>query len=240
MKLPYFMPIFRSVLFILGGVLFSVITNQTLIESAKWWTVLCTLFNLITIIVLFLVCKYEGIRYRDLIQYKVGQLNFKNVLIIIVTMSFIGVGGLYVFGLVIYGYVPATLIQPIPTWIAIINMVLFPTTIMFAELPLYFGYSFNRIKENTGNEFVSMSYIVFFYALQHSFIPLLFDWKYIIFRFLSFLPLMIVLSIIYNKKKALAPLMIGHVFLDLAAGMQILISSLFPVIFEIIQKSAGK
>ncbi|UNC92172.1 hypothetical protein [Candidatus Contubernalis alkaliaceticus] len=238
-SLPYIIPLFRSALFIIGGLFFAAITNQSLDESTKWWPVLCIVFNVITILVLVLVCKYEGSDYRDLIQYKKGQLNFKNLLIIIILMMSIGVGGMYVFGLAIYGHVLTILIQPIPIWIAIINIILLPVTIVFAELPLYYGYSFNKIEENTGNKFLAMSYIIFFYALQHSFIPLLFDWKYILFRFLSFLPLMIVLGIIYNKNRALTPLMIGHGFLDLATGIQILISSLFPAIFEIMQHSVS-
>ena len=238
-SLPYIVPLFRSALFIIGGLLFVAITNQSLNESTKWWPVLCILFNVITILVLVLVCKYEGSDYWDLIHYKNGQLNFKSTLVIIILMLLIGVGGIFAFGLAIYGYIPTILIQPIPIWIAIINTILLPVTIVFAELPLYYGYSFNRIKEKTGNKFLAMSYIVFFYALQHSFIPLLFDWKYMLFRFLSFLPLIIVLGIIYNKKRALAPLMIGHGFLDLATGMQILISSVFPAIFEIMQHSVS-
>jgi len=238
--LPYTMPIFRSVLFIVGGLFFVAITNQSLEESTKWWPVLCIVFNIITILALFLVCKYEGSDYRDLIHYKKGDLNFKNIIIIIILMLSVGVGGMYVFGLAIYGYVPTILIQPIPIWIANINTILLPVTIVFAELPLYYGYSFNRIKENTGNKFLAMSYIIFFYALQHSFIPLLFDWEYMLFRFLSFLPLMIVMGLIYSKNRALVPLMIGHGFLDLATGIQILISSLFPTVYEIMQQSAGK
>ncbi len=240
MKLPYIIPIFRSALFIIGGLIFAAITNQTLDESSKWWPVLCIVFNIITIYVLVLVCKYEGSNYWHLIDYRKGQLNLKSLLVIITLMMTIGVGGIYVFGLVIYDYIPTTLIQPIPIWIATINMFLLPVTIVFAELPLYYGYSFNRIKERTGNKFLAMSYIVFFYALQHSFIPLLFDWKYVLFRFLSFLPLLIILGTIYSRKKSLAPLMIGHGFLDLATGIQILISSLFPVIFEIMQQSVAK
>jgi hypothetical protein len=236
-SLPYILPIFRSVLFITGGLLFVWITNQSLIESAKWWPVLCILFNVITILVLILVCKYEGIDYWSLIDYKKGQLNFINVLIVIVLMLLIGVGGLFAFGLAVYGYVPTMLIQPIPVWIAVINMILLPVTIVFAELPLYYGYSFNRIKEKTGNKFLAMSYIAFLYALQHSFIPLLFDWKFMMYRFLSFLPLIILLGIIFNKKKSLTSLMIGHGFLDFATAMQILISSLFPAIFEMMQHS---
>jgi hypothetical protein len=236
-KLPYIMPIFRSVLFITGGLLFAAITNQSLVDSTKWWPILCVFFNVITIFILVLVSKYEGSSYWALIQYKKGQLSFIKILLTTILMLSIGVGGLYGFGLAIYGYIPTVLIQPIPIWMAILNMLLLPVTIVFAELPLYYGYSFNKIKEHTGNRFLAMSYIMFFYALQHSFIPLLFDFKYILFRFLSFFPLMIVLGMIYNKNKALSPLMIGHGFLDLGTAIQILISSVFPEIFEIMRQS---
>lgn len=239
-SLPYIMPIFRSVLFIIGGLFFATLSNQSLDDNAKWWPILCILFNIITILVLVLVSKYERSSFKDLINYNKEQINIKNIVIIVVIMLSIGVGGLFAFGFAIYGHIPTILIQPIPIWIAIINMILLPITIVFAELPLYYGYSFNKIKESTGNKLIAMSYIAFFYALQHSFIPLLFDWKYMLFRFLSFLPLLIVLGIMYNKKKALTPLMIGHGFLDLATGIQILISSLFPAIFEVMQHSGLK
>lgn len=39
-----------------------------------------------------------------------------------------------------------------------------------------------------------------FFALQHSFIPTLFDMKYIVYRFISFLPLTMVLCWYYYKK----------------------------------------
>ncbi len=230
-RLPYIMPVFRSVLFLVGGLLFALITNQSLDESTRWWPVLCIFFNVITIFVLALVCKHEGLDYRDLIDYRKGQLGLKNILIISTLMLLSGVGGLYAFGIAIFGYVPTILIQPIPVWIAIISMILLPVTIVFAELPLYYGYSFRRIVDRTGNRGLAIGYIVFFYALQHSFIPLLVDWRYMLFRFLSFIPLLIVLSIIYIRKRALAPLMIGHGVLDFATGIQILISSIFPAIF---------
>ena len=202
-SLPYIIPIFRSVLFIIGGLLFAAISKKSLRESSSWWPVLCVFFNLITIYVLIFVCKFEGTDYKALIQFKRDQLSLKSILFITLLMLSVGVGGLYIFGLSIYGHIPTILIQPIPIWIAVINTILLPVTIVFAELPLYFGYSYNRIKEQTGNKLLAMSYIIFFYALQHSFIPLLFEWKYILFRFLSFLPLLIVLGMLYNKKLSL-------------------------------------
>ena len=66
----------------------------------------------------------------------------------------------------IYGYIPVTMIQPIPVWLAIINTILLPLTIVFAEFFLYFGYALNGIEKITGNKILSIMYPVFFYALQ--------------------------------------------------------------------------
>lgn len=236
---PFILPLFRSVLFIIAGLLFSVLTNQTLEQASKWWSVLCTCFNIITIAVLALVCHNEGISYKELIGFQKGKGNLKNTLKIVVLMLLLGIGGMYGFGFIIYGYVPVVMIQPIPVYLAAFNVILLPLTIVFAELPLYFGYSLNRIEKATGNKSFSIGYTMFFYALQHSFFPLLFDWKHILFRFLSFVPLLLVLGIIYYKNRKLTPLMIGHGLLDIATGTQILITSIFPALFETM-KSLGK
>lgn len=233
--LPFALPLLRSALFILIGIIFAVLTNQTLEQSSRWWSIICTFCNLITIAVLMIICKGEGITYKILISDQSGKNSLKYTLFIVLIMLLLGMGGMYGFGFIIYGYVPVTMVQPIPVWLAIINAILLPFTIVFAEFPLYFGYSLNRIEKLTGYKVLSIIYPMFFYALQHSFIPLLFDWKHILFRFLSFLPLMLVLGIIYDKRKRLQPFMIGHALLDIATGAQILLTSTTPAIFEMMK-----
>lgn len=232
---PFLLPLFRSLLFIIIGILFALLSNQSLIQASQWWSIICTISNIITIIVLIAICRIEGTTFKELIGYHMKQSDFKYTLMIVVLMLVLGMGGLYGFGFMIYGYVPVTMIQPIPVWIASLNLVLLPLTVVFAELPLYFGYSLNRIEKITGNKLLSIGYPMFFYALQHSFIPFLLDWQHILFRFLSFLPLMFVLGFIYYKKRNLKPLMIGHSILDLATSVQILITSLSPALFEIMK-----
>lgn len=232
---PFLLPLFRSVLFIIVGVLFAGLTNQTLAQASRWWSVLCTACNIITIALLMAVCKNEGITYKELINFQKGQKSLKYTLTVVVLMIVLGMGGMYGIGYMIYGYVPVTMIQPIPVWLSAINIILLPLTVVFAELPLYLGYAFNGIEKSTGNKLLAVIYPTFFYALQHGFIPLLFDWRHILFRFLSFLPLIIVLVILYNKKRKLAPLMIGHSVLDLATGANILITSISPAIFEMMR-----
>lgn len=232
---PFILPLFRSVLFITVGVLFAIVTNQSLEQASQWWSIICTVCNIITIVVLVVICKSEGYTYKKLIGYERLRGNLKFTLLIVVLMLILGIGGMYGFGFIIYGYVPVTMVQPIPVWFALINVILLPLTIVFAELPLYFGYALNGIEKITGNRLLSIIYPMFFYALQHSFIPLLYDWKHILFRFLSFIPLMSVLGIIYYKRRKLKPLMIGHAILDLATGIQILMTSISPALFEMMK-----
>lgn len=232
---PFILPLFRSILFIMVGALFAMVTNLSLEQASRWWSVICTVCNVITIVLLMIICNREGTTYKKLIGYQKGQVNLKYTLLIIMLMLLLGVGGMYGFGFAIYGYVPVTMVQPIPVWFAVINAVFLPLTTVFAELPLYFGYALNKIEKATGNKILSILYPMFFYALQHSFMPLLYDWKHILFRFLSFLPLMLVLGIIYYKKRKLSTLMIGHSVLDLATGLQILMTSISPEIYEMMK-----
>jgi hypothetical protein len=232
---PFLLPIFRSALFILVGLIFALASGQSLEQASKWWSVLCTFCNIITIILLIIICKSEGTTYKELIGYHKKQGNLKYTLLIIFIMILLGMCGMYGFGFCIYGYVPVTMIQPIPVWLSVINIILLPLTVVFAEFPLYFGYSLNGIEKITESKILSVAYPMFFYALQHSFIPLLYDWKHILFRFLSFLPLIIVLGVLYYRNRKLKPLMIGHACLDLATGAQILMTSISPAMFEMMK-----
>ena len=220
------MPVFRSLLFIAGGLVLSSVSGLTLSEASGWWSPLCIMMNLITIAVLFGICKLEGVGYKSLIAGKDEKIRVKSAVIITMVMSVLGIGGMILFSIVFYGGPPEMLTQPLPVWIAVLNLFLLPITIVFAEMPLYFGYSFNRIKSITGSPVFSIAYVVFFYAVQHSFMPVLWDVKYVLFRFLSFLPLMIVLGIIYNRKRRLPEMMIGHGLMDFGTGIQILIASI--------------
>ncbi|SDO16886.1 type II CAAX prenyl endopeptidase Rce1 family protein [Acetanaerobacterium elongatum] len=235
--LPFILPLFRSILFIALSALLAALLNQSLEETSKWWSVLFTLCNIITILVLLLVCRAEKTTLKSIIGYQKGQLNFKSTILIVLLMLALGMGGMYGFGFLIYGYVPTIVVQPVPVWLAVINAILLPLTVVFAEMPLYFGYSLTRIEEITGNKVLAIGYAVFFYALQHSFMPLLWDVRHILFRFLSFLPLMLVLGILYYRKRKLAPLMVGHGVLDIFTGAQILITSLFPAVYQMMQSA---
>lgn len=237
----FFVPVIRSVLFIIAGILLVTsypMKGANLLDVSKWWGLLAIIVNIVTISVLLILIKREGKKFRDLINHNPDRKkSFKEIIIATSLMLLLGMGGLWGGSFLVYGYMPVTSTQPLPLWGAILVAILLPITIVLAELPLYLGYCAPKIKSITQNDSLSIAYPLFFYALQHSFIPLIFDYKHMLSRFLMFIPLLIMIGIWYYKKKDFLPLLIGHFVLDLLTGMQILLVSLYPAIYDMMKSA---
>lgn len=229
-KFAYLLPI-RSVIFILVFVLGAIITGKELSEISNWWTIIATIVNVLTIILLVMISKKNGVTYWDLINYKKGASSVKQIVIISIIILVVGTGGMYLAGFICYGvipYAPPMIIAPIARMLAIVNFFLLPVSTALAEDGLYLGCGVNVIK----NKWTGIITPAFFYALQHCFIPTLFDGRYIFYRFLSFLPLTIILCWYYQKKRNPVPIMVGHAIIDIMTASFVLVTSMFPGFYE--------
>ncbi|MBQ5310925.1 MAG: CPBP family intramembrane metalloprotease [Oscillospiraceae bacterium] len=112
--------------------------------------------------------------------------------------------------------------------LAVINIFLLPVTTALAEDGLYLGGGVGHIQ----NKYTAVIVPAFFYALQHCFIPTLFDVRYMVYRFASFLPLTVIFCIYFRKRREPLPVMISHVILDLATAVSISVTSLIPGAYE--------
>ncbi len=138
---------------------------------------------------------------------------------------------MYLAGYICYGvipYSPPIMIAPIAKILAIVNFFLLPITTAFAEDGLYLGCGVNVIE----NKWCGIIIAAFFYALQHSFIPTLLDGRYILYRFLSFLPLTIFLCWYYKKKRNPVHIMVGHALIDMMTVSMVLATSFVPGFYE--------
>lgn len=200
-------------------------------EISNWWSVVATIVNIFTILLLIAVAKKDNKTYWKLINYKKGQTKVKEVVGITILIVVVGMAGMYLAGYLCYGVIPygaPMLIAPIPKVLAVINVLLLPVTTAFAEDGLYLGCGVNCIE----NKFCAIIVPAFFFALQHSFIPVLFDTTYIIYRFISFLPLTIILCWYYYKKRNPLPIMVGHAIIDVATVVQILATTFISGLYE--------
>ncbi|MCR4684849.1 MAG: CPBP family intramembrane metalloprotease [Lachnospiraceae bacterium] len=229
-KWPYLLPM-RSVIFLLIFLNASNLTGKELGEISNWWTIVATVVNILTILLLVVIAKKNKMTYRDLINYKKGTTKVKQIVIISIIVLAVGTGGMYLAGFLCYGVIPYAapmMIAPIAKILAIINFFLLPVTTAFAEDGLYLGCGVNVI----GNQWAGIFIPAFFYALQHCFIPTLLDGRYILYRFLSFLPLTIILCWYYREKRNPVPIMVGHALIDMMTVSWVLATSLIPGFYE--------
>lgn len=228
--LPFWLPV-RSVAFLLVFVAGAMALGTSLMEISYWWSVVAVVLNILTIVLLVFLAKRNGRTYWQLINYQKGRTTWQQVVGITLLVLVFGMAGMYLAGFLCYGnflYAPPMMIAPIPKVLAIINVVLLPISTTFAEDGLYLGCGVNQIK----NKHAAIIIPAFFYALQHCFIPTLFDTRYILYRFISFLPLTLVLCWYYYRKRNPLPIMVGHAVIDLATATQIVATSFIPGFYE--------
>ena len=227
---PLLLPI-RCVIFPIIFIIGAALTKQNVSDISNWWSVIASIVNIGTIVLLILAARCAKSNYWELINFQKGQTKVWQVIGVTFAILLIGMFGMYLAGWLCYGKLPYAapmMIAPIPLWLAIVNVVILPVSTAFAEDGLYLGCGVNQIR----NKYAAILIPAFFFALQHSFIPTLFDIRYIIYRFLSFLPLTIILCLYYYKRRNPVPIMIGHAVIDVATVMQILMTSAVPGLFE--------
>ena len=220
----------RSLLFILVFVIASAVTGKQLEDISNIWSVAASVINILSILGLVLITKNQG-GYLKLINYEKGKTHPKQVFAMIGIILFTGMTGMYLAGFICYGIIPYAapmMIAPIPAIPAVINLAVLPVSTALAEDSLYLGCGVRQFE----NKYAAVIVPAFFFAIQHSFIPTLFDIRYIIYRFISFLPLTVILCIHYYKRKNPLPIMIGHAVIDLATAGQILATSIIPGFYE--------
>lgn len=226
----YLLPI-RCVIFVLIFVIGAAVTGQKAEDISNWWSIAASLVNIIVILTLWLLTKKNKSSFRELIHYQKGKTSAKQIIGISALVLAVGMTGMYMAGYFCYGIIPYAapmMIAPIPVWLAAVNVFILPITTAFAEDGLYLGCGVNQIH----NKFLAITIPAFFFALQHSFIPTLFDIKYIVYRFVSFLPLTLILCWYYYRKRNPLPIMVGHAIIDVATVLQILATSAIPGFYE--------
>lgn len=228
--LPIFLPI-RSIVFLLTFVACAWMVGTDLSQIGHWWSIIAVIVNIFTILLLVFAARKNGQTFWQLINYRKGQTSLKAIVLVSLMVLVVGMAGMYIAGFLCYGnmlYAPPVMIAPIPKWIAVVNIVLLPISTTFAEDGLYLGCGTNQIT----NKYAAILVPAFFYALQHCFIPTLLDGRYIIYRFLSFLPLTIILCWYYYNRRNPLPIMVGHALIDLATAAQIVATSIIPGLYE--------
>ena len=226
-SLPWLMLFSRLVLFAVVQALIAVVllllgTSEAWSESARWWVFSAIVTNVVSILLLVRLFRVEGKRYLDILQFHRKTLWTDLAISIGVFILAAPIGTIPGNALaeILFGAsdVPiAMMFRPLPLWAIFIGF-LFPVTIAFSELPIYFAYAMPRLEQRLGNAWLALALASLFLSLQHLTLPLILDWRFMVWRALMFLPFGLYLGLVLRVRPRLLPyLMISHFLIDLLA-----------------------
>lgn len=200
-------------------------------ESEKYWMLTATIGNIVSIYLLIRLFKSEGKNYLNLFRF--DKLNWKNDLslfVVLIVLSIpIALAPNYFISLWFWGnpIVPfKILFQPIPNFVTYFLLVAFPLSIALAELTTYFGYVMPRLEKVIKRKWLAILIPVIFLSLQHCFLPLVFNYKFIIYRGLMYFPFALLIGISLWKRPRMLPyFVILHGLMDIQAVAMLIIET---------------
>jgi hypothetical protein len=238
-KWPFLMLPVRTLLFFVFGLLFLFVLGlqkgaNPLQQVTRWWFFQVIFTNIVCFLLLRRLVKKEGVFYFSLfsIDRSLIKQDLRIFLLILVPSGILGVGGMFGSSLLLYGDLSplAIMNQRLPVWASAAALLVFPATIALVESPTYFGYCLQRIEAVSGCRLAAFPLSVFFLAIQHVCIPLVFEANYLVWRFLSFLPLAVFFGWVYLRVRRLLPLVIVHFLMDLQVSVMVFVLSVKPIL----------
>lgn len=200
-------------------------------DSVAWWPIAAVMTNLLTLALLIWLMRQEGQRWSGLFRIDtmhVGR-DAATVLGLTIVSMVLVLGPNLGLAMLLFGDAEAplaTFIQPLPPWAVVTTLALFPVTIALAELAVYFGYVQPRLEALTGHAWVAVALATCFLSLQHAALPLVFEWRFALWRSLMFLPFALMLAVVLRWRPRLLPYVaILHGLADLQVAIMIVAAS---------------
>ena len=201
-------------------------------DAEAWLPVYGTLIDAGCLALLWRLTRRESIRLFDLVGFERMRLVRDALLglaLIPVSLVFI-LGGVYASGWLLYGTLtPPYLFASLPWPAALYGVLVWPWIWGLTEQMTYNGYLLPRFQVLCRSTTVAIVFVAFAWSLQHVFMPLTFDAKFMAFRLLSSVPQSTFVTLLYLRLRRLIPFAIAHAVLDAAS---VLIGVLLPLLVE--------
>jgi hypothetical protein len=195
--------------------------------AGDWWAVYGTLVDVGCLLGMKYFTRREGIRLRDL----VGQVKMRRGRDVWLGLGYfslifpIFLAGSYGARLLLYGSRDQSVnrylihIHALPVWATVYSVTLWWIIWSPTEEATYNAYVLPRMQALMGRRWIPWMFVGFWWAAQHCVLPFVPDWKYLVFRFLSFLPGVLMLLLVYMRTRRLAPLIVAHWPMDIMAAV---------------------
>ncbi len=196
-------------------------------EAEGWWPIGALLTNIVSMLLLVTLFKKEGKNLIDEIRFTKQDwwkdlLIALGILVIAAPMSTFPGNWLAksLFGSADAAY--PMMFRPLPLWAGIIGLA-WPLTQGLVELPTYFAYAMPRLEKSLGNGWIAWALASLFLAVQHAALPLIWDYRFMLWRFGMFALFAFFVGLCLKLRPRLFPyLMIAHGLMDMAVAVMVL------------------
>ena len=226
---PAIMVLARPALALAAQGIFVVLLTQLQVQAPtvtvrNWWTVYGTLIDIVCLALLFWLTKAEGISLFSLTSFNKSRLS-KDILlgigIFIVIFPLAVFGGSLLAGTLAYGTIQPVLpegafIRSLPLWAVLYSRIIWWVIWSFTEELTFQGYALPRLQKFMKHKWLAVVWVGFGWSLQHSFLPFI-NVQHALYLFIMFVPLTLVLQLIYLRLGRLMPVIIAHWLMDLAS-----------------------
>jgi uncharacterized protein len=186
-------------------------------DAEPWLPVYGTLIDLGCLVLLWKLTRREGTTLFELIGFQRARFLGDVLLglaLIPVSLLFI-FGGTYVAGWLVYGApAPPYFLGGLPLPAALYGLLVRPFIWGITEQMTYNGYLLSRFQVLARRTSVAIAVVAFAWSLQHAFMPLTFDAKFMAYRLLASPPLAVFETLLYLRLRRLAPLALAHALMD--------------------------
>jgi len=205
-------------------------SDDPLIKASPWWPVYGMFANFLCFLFVRKQVKLEKITFRSMINFQsdlikkdlLKGLVFIFISVIIAISSSIG------FGYLLYGRFPNELMlsfDGIPIQVIFLFIFVSPIINSTLEEVTYNGFIFPKLEKKLNSVALSVIVLLFFFTIQHIFITFKPDIQYMIWRLLSFVPLLLFWILIYIRMRRLTTLILVHWFMDTFAIISIILGT---------------
>jgi hypothetical protein len=201
--------------------------------SAAWWPASAAVTNLVSVFLLRFLARQEGLTYGRLVNADFRKEHIgKDLLALLGVLVLAGPIGMLPntwIAQVLFGdanIANTMFILPLPTGLALALPILFALTQSIGELPTYFGYVMPRLAPRWSGYGWAIVVSALWLGLQHATLPMLADWRFVVWRATMFIPFALLLGVVVRWRPRLLPyLMVVHSLIDLPVGIMVVQAS---------------
>jgi hypothetical protein len=190
--------------------------------AAPWWSVYAVVANLLTLPLLAVFLRREGIGFSDLIgriRLKWGQDLWLTIAAYVVISASVMVPAVWanwlMFGMDFPPLYPGLLSdRTLPLWGVVVSFTLFPALNAVIEEMTFNGFALARLDGLMRQRWLAPLIVGVIWSLQHAFLPFILDWRYVAWRFLYFIAGTLAFCLVYLVVRRIVPLILPHAAMD--------------------------